>query len=154
MKYISLLVILVFACTSQITVNAQTHKYARVISENANLRDAPSNSGASAEVIPEGTLIKVLDEKLPWFIVRVRDRVGWMHGNTLEFIGIQPPVSGSSNEQSVAPDYTTPTPPPRRREALPETPRVDRSYDRGPRGGCYYISGSGRKIYIDRSMCN
>jgi Protein of unknown function (DUF4236) len=27
-------------------------------------------------------------------------------------------------------------------------------YIRGPRGGCYYLSGSGRKVYVDRSLCN
>ncbi len=28
------------------------------------------------------------------------------------------------------------------------------SYTRGPRGGCYTFSSSGRKRYVDRSMCN
>lgn len=28
-----------------------------------------------------------------------------------------------------------------------------RTYYRGPRGGCYYLTGSGRKQYVDRSMC-
>jgi len=27
-------------------------------------------------------------------------------------------------------------------------------YIRGPRGGCYYLSASGRKQYVDRSLCN
>lgn len=27
-------------------------------------------------------------------------------------------------------------------------------YIRGPRGGCYYITASGRKQYVDRSLCN
>ena len=27
-------------------------------------------------------------------------------------------------------------------------------YIRGPRGGCYYITGSGRKEYVDISLCN
>jgi hypothetical protein len=27
-------------------------------------------------------------------------------------------------------------------------------YIRGPRGGCYYYSGSGRKVYVDRNLCN
>lgn len=27
-------------------------------------------------------------------------------------------------------------------------------YIRGPRGGCYYLTGSGRKQYVDRSLCN
>jgi hypothetical protein len=26
-------------------------------------------------------------------------------------------------------------------------------YIRGPRGGCYYINSSGRKEYVDRSLC-
>jgi len=30
---------------------------------------------------------------------------------------------------------------------------VSGGYIRGPRGGCYYISGSGRKMYVDRSLC-
>ncbi len=34
------------------------------------------------------------------------------------------------------------------------TPSTDRGYIRGPRGGCYYYSGSGRKVYGDRSLCN
>lgn len=44
------------------------------------------------------------------------------------------------------------------------TPRTSRSharrsystyhvYIRGPRGGCYYITGSGNKQYVDRSLC-
>jgi len=27
-------------------------------------------------------------------------------------------------------------------------------YHTGPRGGCYYYTGSGRKQYVDRSNCN
>lgn len=27
-------------------------------------------------------------------------------------------------------------------------------YIRGPRGGCYYINSSGRKVYVDRSLCD
>jgi uncharacterized protein YraI len=29
-----------------------------------------------------------------------------------------------------------------------------RGYHRGPRGGCYTYSASGRKRYVDRSLCN
>lgn len=29
-----------------------------------------------------------------------------------------------------------------------------RVYHTGPRGGCYYLNGSGRKQYVDRSNCN
>jgi len=27
-------------------------------------------------------------------------------------------------------------------------------YITGPRGGCYYINSNGKKIYVDRSLCN
>jgi hypothetical protein len=44
-------------------------------------------------------------------------------------------------------------------QLVPTTvPVVTRSesngYIRGPRGGCYYLSGSGRKVYVDRGLCN
>ncbi len=29
-----------------------------------------------------------------------------------------------------------------------------REYFRGPRGGCFYYSASGKKVYVDRSVCN
>ncbi|HEY8560134.1 MAG TPA: thermonuclease family protein [Pyrinomonadaceae bacterium] len=35
----------------------------------------------------------------------------------------------------------------------PNTPS-SRTYIRGPRGGCYYINGSGNKTYVDRSLCD
>lgn len=40
--------------------------------------------------------------------------------------------------------------------ATPETPAKpgERKYIRGPRGGCYYISASGKKNYVDHAYCN
>jgi hypothetical protein len=39
-----------------------------------------------------------------------------------------------------------------------QTPTTNNSssngYTRGPRGGCYTISKSGNKRYVDRSLCN
>lgn len=34
------------------------------------------------------------------------------------------------------------------------TPRSSHQYHLGPRGGCYYYTGSGRKEYVDRSLCH
>jgi ketosteroid isomerase-like protein len=31
---------------------------------------------------------------------------------------------------------------------------AERKYTLGPRGGCYYMNESGRKIYVDKSNCN
>lgn len=33
-------------------------------------------------------------------------------------------------------------------------PKSDRVYQKGSRGGCYYLSDSGKKVYVDRSLCN
>ena len=157
MKYRLFPVMLVFAFVS-LSVIAQTPRYARVISENANLRDTPSVSGVSEQEVAADTLVKVLDEKLPWYVVRVGNRVGWMHGNTIEFITTQGSSPATSRPQSVAPDYRSATLPTQRREGLPETPArstgTSRGYITGPRGGCYYYSASGRKVYVDRSLCN
>lgn len=158
MKHRLLLVVVVFTCSLSIPVNAQTPRYARVLSENANLRDTPSVSGVSEQEVAEGTLVKVLDEKLPWYVVRVGNRVGWMHGNTIEFMEPPGPMSEVPRPQTVVPDYRPSPPPVPRRESAPETPvrtsSENRGYIRGPRGGCYYLSGSGRKVYVDRSLCN
>ena len=163
MKY-RLLLFLLLLCFPVVAF-AQTPRYARIISQSANLRDIPSVSSTSTQEIAEDTLVKVLDEKLPWYVVRVGNRVGWMHGDTLEFINSQAPVSPAPTEQTISPLYTPPASTTPQREPLPETPpntggygrrnsASDRTYIRGPRGGCYYISGSGNKVYVDRSMCN
>jgi endonuclease YncB( thermonuclease family) len=38
-------------------------------------------------------------------------------------------------------------------EQSPRQPLSGRTYITGPRGGCYYINASGRKQYVDRSLC-
>ena len=158
MKYRLIPILVVFACGFSVPVTAQPPRYARVISQNANLRNAPSVTSDSTQEVAEETLVKVLDEKLPWYVVRVGNRVGWMHGNTLEFISTQESVSDPPTEQTVVPDYIPSAPSVPQRERSRETPArstaADRGYIRGPRGGCYYISSSGRKVYVDRSLCN
>ena len=128
-----------------VTTTAQT-RTARVIAENANLRETPSITGLAEGEVSEGMVVKILDEKLPWYVVRVGDRVGWMHGATLLFIDNAAP-SSEREPLMITPTETDSVPEPKRSTAV-------RGYIRGPRGGCYYISGSGRKVYVDRSMCN
>lgn len=127
-----------------VATTAQT-RTARVIAENANLRETPSSRGLAEGEVPEGMIVKILDEKLPWYVVRVGDRVGWMHGATLVFI--ENATSEPEPVRVITPAETYSLPQPTRSTA-------DKVYIRGPRGGCYYISGSGRKVYVDRGMCN
>ena len=135
---------IVFLFTLCVTTAAQT-RTARVIAENANLRETPSITGLVEGEVSEGMVVKVLDEKLPWYVVRVGDRVGWLHGATLLFIDNA--MTSSEPLRVITPNHTYSIPQPTRSTA-------DRVYIRGPRGGCYYISGSGSKVYVDRSMCN
>jgi hypothetical protein len=157
MKHRLLLILVVLSFGLIAPANAQTPRYARVISENANLRDTPSIASGSEQEIVEGTIVKVLDEKLPWYVVRAGNRVGWMHGNSIEFLHKEVSGLGAPSQQTVAPAYVPSTPSPHRVERSPQTSSpttVSRGYIRGPRGGCYYYSASGRKVYVDRSLCN
>jgi len=129
-----------------VTTTAQT-RTARVIAENANLRETPSITGLVEGEVPEGMVVKILDEKLPWYVVRVGDRVGWLHGATLVFIDNPTTTSEPEPVRVIRPTETYSLPQPTRSA-------TERAYIRGPRGGCYYISGSGSKVYVDRSMCN
>ncbi len=44
--------------------------------------------------------------------------------------------------------------PQKRQQAVQENRVGNGMYHRGSRGGCYYYSPSGRKVYVDRSLCN
>ena len=70
----------------------------------------------------------------------------------------------SKNEMIMQPAETPTTAPPTRvyddvRQSASTPMSTSRSTSRsglirGPRGGCYYYSASGGKVYVDRSMCN
>jgi len=163
MKLRLLLVTLFLACFSTVPATAQTPRYARVISDAANLRDTPSTASGSEQQIDEGTIVKVLDEKLPWYVVRAGNRVGWMHGNTIEFLSKLSVPAALRRQSSITENPSAiPESPSRHTSSTPRgvisSPRriygASRIYITGPRGGCYYISGSGNKVYVDHSMCN
>ena len=59
------------------------------------------------------------------------------------------PIAVPREPAPTPPVYVAP-----QRTAPARTPSSDRSYIRGPRGGCYYYGSSGRKVYVDRSLCN
>lgn len=142
----ALCIFFLFVLIPCVNTSAQV-RTARVIAENANLRQMPRDSGLAEIEVPEGMLVKILDEKSPWYVVRVGDRVGWMHRATLLFLDTATPTSEREPVRATTSIEIDSVPRPTKSTA-------DRIYIRGPRGGCYYISGSGRKVYVDRSMCN
>jgi uncharacterized protein YgiM (DUF1202 family) len=153
---LALMVAFTLACVG--LTNAQG-RVATVISTRANLRETPSQSGQVKQEVPVGSEIRVLDNKGAWYVVRIADAVGWMHGNTFRF------TSNDTAEQTRQSDVTSPTrtentsrPSRTRADSVP-TDSSSQSNSasgliRGPRGGCYHYSKSGRKVYVDRSRCN
>lgn len=127
---------------------------ASVISENANLRGTPNQSGKVVDTLPAGTSLQVLQQKGVWFLVQSANYVGWIHGDTIEYIG-----GGDNNTKPLLAPIVVPT---TRRTTTRTSPVVRTStprsssggYIRGPRGGCFYYTASGRKQYVDRSLCN
>jgi hypothetical protein len=64
-----------------------------------------------------------------------------------------PPAASESKEQTgksdnAASDWTPPT------EKAPEVKSAPKKYIRGPMGGCYYMTPSGSKHYVDRGLCS
>jgi len=137
---------LFFVVTGEAIGQTQT---ATVISTRANLRETPSQSGAVKQEVPVDTEIKVLDSKGPWYVVRVDDAVGWMHGNTFRFAGASPIASEAETPLLSTRTRTMSDAAP----ARSSTSSQSRVYIEGPRGGCYYLSASGNKVYVDRSLC-
>ncbi|MBX3266437.1 MAG: SH3 domain-containing protein [Acidobacteria bacterium] len=134
---------------------------AKVISENANLRGTPAASGKVVDTLPRATSVQVIKQAGSWFLVQAAEYVGWVHGNTIR---LDAPLDISTADPSTlysspiaVPREPAPTPPvyvAPQRTAPARTPSSDRTYIRGPRGGCYYYGSSGRKVYVDRSLCN
>lgn len=134
---------------------------ATVISENANLRGTPAASGKVVDTLPRATSVQVIKQAGSWFLVQAAEYVGWIHGNTIR---LDAPLDISTADPSTL--YSSPIAVPRQPEPTPPVyvapqrtaparpPSSDRSYIRGPRGGCYYYGSSGRKVYVDRSLCN
>lgn len=74
---------------------------------------------------------------------------GWIEGYTRGFdksIGSNNTNIGARSDQS-APGTAG-------QGRIQQFPTARNGYTRGPRGGCYYLSASGRKVYVDRVLCN
>lgn len=140
-----LLLIILLSVLFSAIYYAQT---ATVISENANLRGTPSQSGKVVDTLEQNSQVEVIKQRGVWFLVQSSDYVGWMHGNTLR--------PNSSLKVADAPIYTAPriTAPARRSQPTRTRTTESRFYIRGPRGGCYYINGNGNKTYVSRSLCS
>jgi hypothetical protein len=156
---LTLVFIFLLGCAGLADAQVRT---ATVIAERANLREAPAQASEIKQEVAVGTSIKVLDRKGAWYVVRIDDSVGWMHGNTFR-IGSSSVIQQSDpvleDDASPSPAANTSRPIRSRSGSVQSNDSGSRSSPgrtliRGPRGGCYYYSSSGRKVYVDRSLCN
>jgi hypothetical protein len=156
MKKLLPLLIMLFA----LTAHAQT---ATVISENVDLRGTPTLKGKVIETVSKDTSLEIIKQRGVWFLVQSPEFVGWVYR---ESIKLNSPLTvetvddrfGLPEPQDTRPVYTqpknVPTTVPESTPAVSAPSKRSSSYIRGPRGGCYYINSSGKKTYVDRSLCN
>jgi hypothetical protein len=120
-----------------------------VIVENANLRGTPNQNGKVVDILLNGSSIEIIKQSGAWFLLQTSEYVGWLHGNTIRL------NESVEANYSVPNEYVTPN---RKKKSVKttSTPRKSassRRYYLGPRGGCYYLTASGNKQYVDRSLC-
>ena len=156
------LLILIFSLfvLGAVSARSQTQRpqTGRVVAENASLRQTPSAEGQSEMNVPVDTIVKVLDQKGAWYVVRIGDRVGWMYSAVIVGAEVDAVPLKPFQLAPVAPEKPTvvgeDNAPPTTASPKPTSASSGGGYSRGPRGGCYYINSSGKKVYVDHSKCN
>ncbi len=134
MKVILLLAVLLLA--------SQAFSQSAVVrSDNTKLRGTPAASGKIVETLWAKARVEVIRERGQWVLVQTDEYVGWLLARELDR-----PITPDG--EATEPAATKAPPPPTRTAAAGE-----RTYLRGPRGGCYYLNDSGRKVYVDHSKC-
>jgi len=142
------------------------------IEYKAPLRVDPSNNADTLLVIPEGAVMKVTHFKKDYWKTEVDGKVGYLAKNLVLRTAKTHQAAANPKPGDYAPRTT--------KELFAESDAIVREsnkilkeanrvsstksisyrtssskyYIRGPRGGCYYVTASGRKQYVDRSLCN
>lgn len=170
MKFLYLLIIL----TSLLQVSIAQDSDTLIVQYSTNLRETPEYLGESIDIIKRGDTVIVFNDfqgvfvkalykgksgyvnyKVTTFSDKFRE---WAYHAEMQKIsqtnkGISTPLpspsisSGSENTKTSS-EAKTKVSSPKARST------TSRSYFRGPRGGCYYYSSSGKKVYVDKSLCN
>lgn len=97
-----------------------------VVVAGAGMYELPAKSiGKKVEVAPQ-TPVRVLDQQGSWYVVRAVDLVGWMQKHTIRLVASSRPRAQPSK----------------------------RHYTLLPNGACYYRNGSGRRVYVQESLCS
>lgn len=119
-----------------------------VIADSAIIRGTPSEQGKSVEIVRRNEEIEVLQQRGAWLLIQTPEFVGWISGNA---VAIKPLLTANTTNTTNTTNNSRTV-----RQTTTNRTKVtaSRNYIRGPRGGCYYLSGSGKKVYVDRGLCN
>jgi uncharacterized protein YraI len=110
----------------------------RYTTSAVRLREAPSAEARILTTMPQGSKVKIdgcTHGGGEWCAVEYKTYKGYAALRLLSVAYVAPeavPVASGTTRPSAA----------------------SRGYYRGPRGGCYTYTSSGRKRYVDRSLCN
>jgi hypothetical protein len=150
MKSLISLAILVFAASAAAqTSTVPAKECVRVTTVAATLRGKPSLTGKALDIITRNTQLQSIARRDTWVLVQSEEYAGWVQSNSIE-----PCVGGtiSTGTELGASQGTEAANLPL--TVLQPAATDSRIYTRGPRGGCYYTNSSGRKVYVNHSLCN
>jgi len=153
MRFYIALAIFAFAVSAAAqTSTVSANECVRVTAVSATLRGKPSLTGKTLDMVTKDTKLESIARRDSWVLVQSDDYAGWVESKWIE-----PCIAGTVSKTPVlpAPQGTqAPTPALASVVNTQSSPTENRTYTRGPKGGCYYISSSGRKTYVDHSLCN
>lgn len=120
------------------------------------LKEEPVFSSLTTYLIPVGTMVKITRYNMGYYQAEVDGHVGYLPkayisttAKTPEELNSEFTPKRASGVFGVLKEVQSQNRTQRSLHAS-STPY----YIRGPHGGCYFITGSGRKEYVDRSLCH
>ncbi len=140
-------VLLAVALLIPTIASAQT----RYATTGLRLRAEPATSAAVLATIPAGAAVQVKSCDIhggDWCSITYERTDGYVATSFLRTTPPQVKVSTKAKSSTAKSKASATKSAPRRASA------ESRGYHTGPRGGCYTYSASGRKRYVDRSLCN
>lgn len=150
----------------------EDQQYTARINPPTYLLDGPNGDANNIALIRQAAEVKLLGQENGYWLTIINGKRGYLSESG---IASRTPIELKQEDLDLIPigmkrsdnvgfaklytfdDSTSPKP-----LSKAETDRIikqamseygSRTYYTGPRGGCYYISGSGRRQYVDRSYC-
>jgi hypothetical protein len=152
----------IFAITVSVAAAQQTatpaNECVRVTASTATLRGRPSLTAKALDIVSKNTQLESIAIRETWVLVQAEDYAGWIESRWIEpcvaSTVSKTPVLPSSPAAMKSSGNSVPLSPPTQVASSPPASSETRTYTRGPKGGCYYINSSGRKVYVDHGLCN